>query len=40
MVCAGARRITRGFIQVRGARMCNTLLFVEVVYSFTGVHGL
>jgi hypothetical protein len=41
MVRVGARRITREFIQVQTARMCNTLLLVETVYwNCTGVYGL
>jgi hypothetical protein len=32
MVRADARRITQEFIQVRAARMCNTLLPVEAEY--------
>jgi hypothetical protein len=41
MLHADARRITQGFIQVRAARMRNTLLPVDAGYlSITGVHGL
>jgi hypothetical protein len=41
MVRMGARQITREFIQVRAARMCNTLCPIEDEYlSIVGVHRL
>jgi hypothetical protein len=40
MVRADARRITQGFIQVRAARMRNTLLVEAEYLSITGVHWL
>jgi hypothetical protein len=41
MVCADARRITQGFIQVRAARMRNTLRPIEAEYfSITSLQEL